>query len=144
MNKTTNDSVARDAGRIGMTLAIRACAMSLIVAFAGQFVWARGHGVGSHCGAGCTVPVSGYYRKDGTYVHAYDRAAPGTASHSGAGVAPYATTGWAATIFVPAVPVVPPVPDSATMRAQGHYRQDGRYVQEYVRLHPVLLTRSLE
>lgn len=29
-----------------------------------------------------TVHVQGYYRKDGTYVHGYDRAAPGTASYS--------------------------------------------------------------
>ena len=42
----------------------------LIVAFAAQLAWAGGG----------TVHVHGYYRKDGTYVHAYDRSAPGTAS----------------------------------------------------------------
>jgi hypothetical protein len=119
-----------------MSLAIRACSISLIVAFAGQFAWARGHGSGSHSSAGCTVPVTGYYRKDGTYVHAYDRAAPGTASHSGTGVSPYAASGWTATTSVPAVPAVPPVPDSATVRVQGYYRQDGTYVHEYVRSAP--------
>jgi len=31
---------------------------------------------------GGSVHVSGYYRKDGTYVHPHYRAAPGTASHS--------------------------------------------------------------
>src|SRR5436305_2693107 len=36
-----------------------------------------GHG-GSHSAApGATVHVQGYYRHDGTYVHGYDRAAPG-------------------------------------------------------------------
>ena len=48
----------------------RASVISLIIAFVAQVAWARG-------GA---VHVHGYTRKDGTYVHAYDRAAPGTAS----------------------------------------------------------------
>src|SRR5262249_40919245 len=53
--------------------------VALIVAFAGQIVLAGGHGHGTGNG---TVHVHGYYRKDGTYVNAYDRSAPGTASHS--------------------------------------------------------------
>src|SRR5215468_11893188 len=32
---------------------------------------------------GGPVHVNGYYRKDGTYVHSYDRAAPGTATSVG-------------------------------------------------------------
>ena len=60
-----------------MKLAIRACALSLILAFAAHVAWAGGHG-GHSSGSG-TVHVRAYYRKDGTYVHSYDRAAPGTA-----------------------------------------------------------------
>jgi hypothetical protein len=52
--------------------------VALIVTFAAQIAWAGGHS------SGRTVHVHSYYRKDGTYVHAYDRAAPGTASHSAA------------------------------------------------------------
>ena len=50
--------------------------VALIVAFAAQIVLAGGHGA---------VHVDGYSRKDGTYVHAHDRAAPGTASSSADG-----------------------------------------------------------
>ena len=47
--------------------------VALVIAFAAQIVLAGGHG---------SVHVDGYTRKDGTYVHAHDRAAPGTASSS--------------------------------------------------------------
>lgn len=40
--------------------------------------WATRSGHGSSSGG--TVHVHGYYRKDGTYVHPYDRAAPGSGS----------------------------------------------------------------
>jgi hypothetical protein len=43
-------------------------------------------GSGEHSSSssgGGSVDVHGYYRKDGTYVHSYTRAAPGTGSHSG-------------------------------------------------------------
>ena len=52
--------------------------VALIVTFAAQIAWASGHSSGG------TVHVHSYYRKDGTYVHAYDRIAPGTASYSAA------------------------------------------------------------
>jgi hypothetical protein len=39
--------------------------------------------IASAFAGGKTVHVHSYYRKDGTYVHAYDRAAPGTASSTG-------------------------------------------------------------
>src|SRR5262245_23283908 len=55
--------------------------VALVVAFAAQIVLAGGHGHGTGSGS---VHVHGYYRKDGTYVNAYDRSAPGTASHSAA------------------------------------------------------------
>jgi len=51
---------------------IRTSVISLIIAFVAQVAWAKGG----------TVHVRSYTRKDGTYVHAYDRAAPGTASSS--------------------------------------------------------------
>jgi hypothetical protein len=42
---------------------------------------AGGHsGHSSHSSGSRTEHVNGYYRKDGTYVHSYDRSAPGTAS----------------------------------------------------------------
>jgi hypothetical protein len=59
-----------------MRLAIRACAISLIVAFAAQIAWAGGRSSG-----GGSVHVRSYYRKDGTYVHSYNRAA-GASSYS--------------------------------------------------------------
>ena len=41
---------------------------------------AGGHsGHGSHSSGSKSEHVNGYYRKDGTYVHSYDRSAPGTA-----------------------------------------------------------------
>jgi hypothetical protein len=58
----------------------------LIIALAAQTAWAGGHGSGSHSNGG-TVHVSGYYRKGGTYVHPYTRAAPAYGSSS-AGTAP--------------------------------------------------------
>jgi hypothetical protein len=39
-------------------------------------------GSGHNRGSGGSVHVSGYYRKDGTYVHPHTRAAPGAATHS--------------------------------------------------------------
>ena len=53
---------------------LRTSVVSLIVALAAQIACAGDHS-GSHSSAG-TVHVNGYYRKDGTYVHSYDRAAP--------------------------------------------------------------------
>jgi hypothetical protein len=47
-----------------------------------ETVTGNGGGSGQHRGGGGSVHVSGYYRKDGTYVHPHYRAAPGTASHS--------------------------------------------------------------
>src|ERR1700757_2282720 len=37
----------------------------------------------SHKNPDGTVHVEGYYRKDGTYVHPYDRSAPGSSTHLG-------------------------------------------------------------
>jgi hypothetical protein len=87
--------------------------------FAGQVVFAGGHGSGSG-----TVHVHGYYRKDGTYVHAYDRSAPGTASHSSAynsstgATTSSANTSNAATTAAVAVPVSPPDFRSSTQTVQ--------------------------
>ena len=47
-----------------------------------ETVTRSGGGSGQNRGGGGSVHVSGYYRKDGTYVHPHSRAAPGTASHS--------------------------------------------------------------
>jgi hypothetical protein len=47
-----------------------------------ETVTGSGGGSGQHRGGGGSVHVSGYYRKDGTYVHPHYRAAPGAASHS--------------------------------------------------------------
>ena len=51
----------------------RASLIPFIVAFVAQVAWAGGHG-----SRGGSVHVRGYYRSNGTYVHAYNRAAPGT------------------------------------------------------------------
>jgi hypothetical protein len=64
----------------------RASLISLIVAFAAQLAWARGHSTG-----GGAVHVGGYHRSNGTYVHAYNRAAPGTASSTGSFTRPNAS-----------------------------------------------------
>jgi hypothetical protein len=42
-----------------MRLAIRACALFIIVAFATQTVWAGGHGSGNHSGGSRAVHVNG-------------------------------------------------------------------------------------
>jgi hypothetical protein len=47
-----------------------------------ETVTGSGGGSGQNRGSGGSVHVSGYYRKDGTYVHPHTRAAPGAASHS--------------------------------------------------------------
>ena len=47
-----------------------------------ETVTRSGGGSEQNRGGGGSVHVSGYYRKDGTYVHPHSRAAPGTASHS--------------------------------------------------------------
>jgi hypothetical protein len=104
----------------------------LIVALAVQIAWAGGHG-GSHSTGG-TVHVNGYYRKDGTYVHPYDRAAPGTASYSSSVYEPTTSTSSAS---VPTTTTyVPPIPDNATVRVHEYDRQDGTHVKEYVRSAP--------
>src|SRR5206468_1000295 len=66
----------------------RGCLVSLAililffsVLIGAQIARAGGHGSGSHSTGG-TVHVTGYTRKDGTYVHPYDRAAPGSGSYS--------------------------------------------------------------
>src|SRR5262249_61892262 len=46
------------------------------------FPTAGARGNSRYRGGGGSVHVDGYYRKDGTYVHSYNRAAPGTVSHS--------------------------------------------------------------
>jgi hypothetical protein len=46
-----------------------------------ETVTKSGGGSGQNRGGGGSVHVSGYYRKDGTYVHPHYRAAPGAASH---------------------------------------------------------------
>lgn len=51
-----------------------------LIALLPMTVWARG---GGHSGG--SVHVSGYTRADGTYVHDYYRAAPGTAGSGGSG-----------------------------------------------------------
>src|SRR5947207_3187728 len=100
-----------------MKLAIRACALFLVVAFSTQIVWAGGHGSSSHSSGSRSVHVNGYYRKDGTYVHAYDRAAPGTASSLGATTikpSPYVPTTSTASAFsgpATAMPVPVATPD---------------------------------
>src|SRR5438094_1694942 len=55
----------------------RAALVPLIVTCAAQIAWAGGRSNG-----GGTVHVRGSYRSNGTYVHAYDRAAPHTSSYS--------------------------------------------------------------
>ncbi len=101
-----------------MKLAIRACALSLIVAFTAHVAWA---------GSG-TVHVRGYVRKDGTYVHSYTRSAPGSKSYSASpsriatpnissGVTPYVPTTSSTTSTAPAVPAAAapqPTPDLRT------------------------------
>ncbi len=105
----------------------------LIIALAAQIAWAGGHSSGSHSNGG-TVHVNGYYRKDGTYVHAYDRAAPGTGSYSPSVYEPTTRT---SSTSVPTTPTTTTsVPDSATVRVHGYYRQDGTYVQEFIRSAP--------
>jgi hypothetical protein len=47
-----------------------------------ETVTRSGGGSGQNRGGGGSVDVSGYYRKDGTYVHPHTRAEPGAASHS--------------------------------------------------------------
>jgi hypothetical protein len=104
----------------------------LIVALAVQIAWAGGHGSGHSSG---TVHVNGYYRKDGTYVHPYDRAATGTASYSSSVYEP--TTRTTSSASVPTTTTyVPAIPNGATVRVHGYYRQDGTYVHEYVRSAP--------
>jgi hypothetical protein len=97
-----------------MKLAIRAFALSLIVAFAAaQIAWAGGG----------TVHVRGYVRKDGTYVAPYTRSAPGSKSYSArtsrittpsisSGVTPYVPTTSSTTSIAPAVPTAAVAPQS--------------------------------
>ena len=102
-----------------MRLAIRACALSLIVAFAAQIAWAGGG----------SVHVRGYTRKDGTYVAPYTRSAPGSSKSYSAstsrivtpnvssGVRPYVPTTSSTTstaLAVPAAAAPQPTPDLRT------------------------------
>jgi hypothetical protein len=75
-----------------MKSTIRAFALCLIVAFASQIAWAGGG----------TVHVRGYTRKDGTYVHAYDRRAPGTAGTSTISTSEISVATTTAPVVVPA------------------------------------------
>ena len=95
-----------------MKLAIRACALSLVVAFVAQSAWA----------GGSTVHVRGYTRKDGTYVAPYTRSAPGSKSYS-ATSAP--NTSSAATSS-----------DLGTTHVSGYYRKGGTYVNGFDRAAP--------
>src|SRR5207253_5820746 len=138
-----------------MRLTRRALLLSLAIAVASQIAWAGGH----HSGSG-SVHVRGYYRKDGTYVQSYDRAAPGAASASYPTSTP-STLGPSATpnlstqtsVYAPATSSALPrtpvsvtstapsyiaaTPDPATTyHVHGYYRSDGTYVQEYVRSAP--------
>jgi hypothetical protein len=98
------------------------CLIYLIVACAAQIAWAGGHStLGGRVGrsAHSTVHVRGYSRSNGTYVHAYDRAAPGTSIHttSSARVLNMSTVPKAVPIFPKAIPVAPkaiPVVPAAT------------------------------
>ena len=65
----------------------RGCLVSLVVI---GILWTSIFlAIASAFAGGKTVHVNGYIRKDGTYVHSYNRAAPGTASvHSTAGRSP--------------------------------------------------------
>src|SRR6476646_8843278 len=112
----------------------------LIVALAAQIAWAGGHGSGSHSTGG-TVHVSGYTRKDGTYVNPYDRAAPGFGSYSAPAshvyepTVPTTSTGSAVTAPITAT-YVAPIPANATLHVRESDRQDGTHVKEYVRSAP--------
>src|SRR5437867_2084882 len=100
-----------------MKLAIPACALFLVVAFAAHVAWAGGG----------TVHVRGYVRKDGTYVAPYTRSAPGSKSYSAStsriatpnissGVTPYVATTSSTTSIAPAAAAVAPqsTPDLRT------------------------------
>src|SRR6266513_1373365 len=101
----------------------RGCLVSLAililffsVLIGAQIARAGGHGSGSHSTGG-TVHVTGYTRKDGTYVHPYDRAAPGSASGSYAAPASrmyepaLPTTSTASAVTVPSTATyVAPIP----------------------------------
>ena len=77
----------------------RASLIPLILALVAQVAWA-----GGHSGRGATLHVRGYYRSNGTYVHAYNRAAPGTAV--------------SATASMPSFPrAIPLVPAASSTRA---------------------------
>jgi hypothetical protein len=124
-----------------MRLILPRSIVSPIVALAAQIAWAGGHS-GSHS-SGPTVHVNGYYRKDGTYVHSYDRAAPGYGSYSTApnvygSTRPTTstTTSTASTATAPSAPYVAPIPNNATVHVHEYYRQDGTYVKEFVRSAP--------
>src|SRR5438552_9060664 len=93
--------------------------------------------IASAFAGGGTVHVHSYYRKDGTYVHAYDRAAPGTGSYSPSMYEPTTrTSSTSVRTTSSTTSYVPAVPDNATVHVHGYYRQDGTYVQEYVRSAP--------
>jgi hypothetical protein len=144
-----------------MKLAIRACALFLVVAFNTQTVWPGGHGSGSHSSGSRSVHVNGYTRKDGTYVHAYDRAAPGTAGvgtsaiKSSSAYVPATSspniTSLAAVPFAVAPAATPDsrsnkqivqdaiaagrivVSDPGTVHVNGYLRRDGTYENGYDR-----------
>jgi hypothetical protein len=134
----------------------RGCLVSLAililfgVALAAQIASAGGHRSGSHSSGG-TVHVSSYYRKDGTYVHSYDRAAPGSGSgsYSGSGSHPgssshsglkapsvYEPTLGTTSAAAATTPYVAPIPANATVHVREYDREDGRHVKEYVRSAP--------
>src|SRR5207249_2124532 len=111
---------------------LRTSIVSLIVVLTAQIAWAGGHSSG-----GGTVHVDAYYRKDGTYVHAYDRAAPGYGSYSAPASRVYEptlpTTSTASAVTAPSTATyVAPVPANATVHVRESDRQDGTHVKEYV------------
>jgi hypothetical protein len=138
----------------------------LIVALVIQTVWAGGHSTG-----GGTVHVRSFYRKDGTYVHAYDRVAPGTAGFSTSTIKP--STAYVPAISTPNIPSAPIAPtttvapqptpdlrsnkqtvqdaitagrivvsDPGTVHVNGYYRPDGTYVSGYDRAAPGTVSSS--
>src|SRR5262245_43896564 len=110
-----------------MKHSIRVLSASVLLALATISVFAGGRSSGYSSSK--TVHVTGYYRKDGTYVHAYDRAAPGTASRSASAASSFGASAIkSSSAYVPntssavtTAAVVPaPTPDlrSSTQRVQ--------------------------
>ena len=131
----------------------RGCLVSFAIAIlfgvliAAQIAWGGGHGSGGHS-VGGTVHVSGYYRKDGTYVHPYDRAAAGYGSYFTPASRVYESTLPTISTTLPTTSTASPataprtatyvaaIPANAAVHAREYDRQDGTHVKEYVRSAP--------